>query len=160
MFNVSIDHCAAFLDPMIDSWDIDLRTFGMEIELNKGLAATRFLKFQFVETGSVHSSAEEPGFEEFLHNAALSGNATGEELEFLKGLRFRQREPSALYYYRELQSLRDPLHFSEGRDGTMFKHRDGEEVEKLLRVESRKDAIRRWAKNRKSPRKNRKAKLS
>ncbi len=160
VFNVSIDHCAAFLDPMIDSWDIDLRTFGMEIELNKGLAATRFLKFQFVETGSVHSSEEEPGFEEFLHNAALSRDATGEELEFLKSLRFRQRKPSALYYYRELQSLRDPLHFSESRDGTMLKHRNGEDGEKLLRVESRKDAIRRWAKNRKSPRKNRKAKLS
>src|SRR5271157_5584416 len=38
VFNVSIDHCAAFLDPLIDSWDIDLRTFGMEIALNNGLA--------------------------------------------------------------------------------------------------------------------------
>jgi hypothetical protein len=42
----------------------------------------------------------------------------------------------------------------------MHKHRDAEDVEKLLRVESRKNALRRWAKNRKSPRKNSKAKLS
>ena len=160
VFNVSVDHCAEFLDPLIDSWDIDLRTFGMEIELSHGLASTRFLKFQFVETGSAPSSEEAPGFQEFLRNAALSGNATGEEVEFLKSLRFRRKRPSALYYYRELQSLRDPLHFSESRGETMHKHRDAEDVEKLLRVESRKNAIRRWAKNRKSPRKNSKAKLS
>jgi len=160
VFNISIDHCAAFLDPLIDSWDIDLRTFGMELELNNGLASMRFLKFQFVETGSAHSPEEEPGFQEFLHNAVLSGNATGEEVEFLKSLRFRQKRPSAIYYYRELQSLRDPLHFSESCSGAMHKHRDAEDGEKLLRVESRKNAIRRWAKNRKSTRKNSKAKLS
>lgn len=32
-------------------------------------------------------------------------------LEFLEGLRFTTRQPTALYFYRELQSLRDPLHF-------------------------------------------------
>src|SRR5271165_7146764 len=32
--NVSVEHCSAFLDPLIASWDIDLRTFGMEIQLN------------------------------------------------------------------------------------------------------------------------------
>ena len=132
----------------------------MEIELNEGPAATRSLKFQFVETGDAYSSQEEPGFQEFLHNAALSGDATGEELEFLKSLRFRQKRPSALYYYRELQSLRDPLHFSESRSGAMHKRRDAEDVEKLLQMESRKNAIRRWAKNRKSPRKNSKANVS
>jgi hypothetical protein len=30
----------------------------------------------------------------------------------LKSLKFRGRRPTALYYYRELQNLRDPLHFS------------------------------------------------
>ncbi len=160
VFNVSVDHCATFLDPLIDSWDIDLKTFGMEIELNNGLGSSQFLKFQFVETGSVDSPEEEPGFQEFLRNAALSGDTTGEEMGFLKSLRFRQKRPSALYYYRELQSLRDPLHFSDSRGGAMHKRRDAEDVEKLMRVESRKNAIRRWAKNRKSPRKNDKAKLS
>jgi len=160
VFNVSIDQCAAFLDPMIDSWDIDLRTFGMEIALNRGLAATPSMKFQFVETGSAHSSEEEAGFQEFLHNAALSGDATREEVEFLKSLRFRQKRPSALYYYRELQSLRDPLHFPESRGAAMQKHRDAEDVQKLMQVESRKNAIRRWVKNRKSPRGHSKAKLS
>jgi hypothetical protein len=29
-------------------------------------------------------------------------------------LTFTQRHPTPLYYYRELQNLRDPLHFSDG----------------------------------------------
>ncbi len=158
VFNVSIDHCTVFLEPMINSWDIDLRTFGMEIELNNGLAQTEFLKFQFVETGGSPSSESEAGLKEFLGNAALSGDVTEEEVEFLKNLRFRQKRPGALYYYRELQSLRDPLHFPESSDPAMRKHRDASEMERLLQVESRKSAIRRWTGNRKGPRKLRKAK--
>ena len=53
----------------------------------------------------------EPGFEGFLNDPALSGDATEEEIEFLKALDFKGRRPAPLYYYRELQSLRDPLHF-------------------------------------------------
>jgi hypothetical protein len=41
----------------------------------------------------------------------LSGGATEGEVAFLKRLRFDGRRPTPLYYYRELQSLRDPLHF-------------------------------------------------
>jgi len=160
VLNVSIEHCAEFLDPLIDSWDIDIRTFGMEIQLNNGLASTRILRFQFVETGSAYSSEKEPGFQEFLHNAALSGDATVEEVGFLKSLRFRQKRPTALYYYREMQSLRDPMHFSESHDGENSKRRDAEDVDKLMRVESRKNAIRQWAKNGKVPRKNSNAKRS
>ncbi len=53
----------------------------------------------------------EPGFEQFLNDKSLSGDATEEEIEFLKTLNFKGRQPAAMYYYRELQSLRDPLHF-------------------------------------------------
>jgi transcriptional regulator with XRE-family HTH domain len=160
VFNVSMDHCSAFLNPMVDSWDIDLNTFGMEIALHKGLASTPFMKFQFVETGGGDSSEREPGFQEFLRSGAMSGGASKEELEFLKNLRFRRKSPSALYYYRELQSLRDPLHFAEDPGAAMHKHRDAEDVEKLMQVESRKNAMRQWAKNTKSLRKIGKAKLS
>ena len=54
----------------------------------------------------------EPGFELFLNDKSLSGDATEEEIEFLKTLRFQGRRPAPLYYYRELQNLRDPLHFA------------------------------------------------
>ena len=47
-----------------------------------------------------------------LKHHSLSGDATPEEIEFLKLLRFTDgRRPTPLYYYRELQNLRDPLHF-------------------------------------------------
>ena len=44
-------------------------------------------------------------------DASLSAGATEEEIAFLKSLRFRGRHPTPLFYYRELQNLRDPLHF-------------------------------------------------
>ncbi len=34
VFNISVENCVSFLDPIIDSWDMDLKTFGMEIVLN------------------------------------------------------------------------------------------------------------------------------
>jgi hypothetical protein len=54
----------------------------------------------------------EPGLKEFLNNRSLSGTAAKEEVDFLKKLRFNGKRPTALYYYRELQNLRDPLHFA------------------------------------------------
>ena len=53
----------------------------------------------------------EPGLEEFLKDTCLGGDATEEEIEFLKRLKFWGKRPAPLYYYRELQNLRDPLHF-------------------------------------------------
>ena len=38
VFNVSPENCVTFLDPLIESWDIDLTTFAMEIVLNRRLA--------------------------------------------------------------------------------------------------------------------------
>ena len=38
VFHVSLENCVSFLDPMIDSWDIDVKTFGMEVVLNRRLA--------------------------------------------------------------------------------------------------------------------------
>ena len=44
-----------------------------------------------------------------------SGNATEEEIGFLRKLKLRGKRPTALYYYRELQNRRDPLHFRAPR---------------------------------------------
>jgi len=110
IFNVSDENCMSFLDPLIESWDINLKNFGMEIVLNHRLAPGHPKKFEFVEK-EPDQSEEEPGLKEFLNNSSLSGTATKEEMEFLKKLRFNGKRPTSLYYYRELQSLRDPLHF-------------------------------------------------
>ena len=111
VFNVSVENCDSFLDPLIESWDIDLVTFAMEIVLNRRLAPGHPKKFEFVEKEADQPSEEEPGFKRFLRDRSLSGDATEEEIEFLKRLRFNGKRPTPLYYYRELQNLRDPLHF-------------------------------------------------
>ena len=111
VFNVSVENCVSFLDPMIDSWDIDLKTFAMEVALNRRLAPRSLKRFEFVEIEPQQPARLQPGFEQFLNDKTLSGDATEEEIEFLRTLKFKGRRPSALYYYRELQSLRDHLHF-------------------------------------------------
>jgi transcriptional regulator with XRE-family HTH domain len=111
IFHVSIENCVAFLDPLIESWDISLETFGVEIILNRRLTNGHLKKFEFVEREPEEPMEKLPGFEAFLKDATLSGDATKDELEFLKGLKLRGRKPTPLYYYRELQNLRDPLHF-------------------------------------------------
>ena len=111
IFNVSLENCSAFLDPLIESWDIDLANFGMEIVLNRRVVPGQPMRFEFMEKEREQPSKEEPGLREFLQDRSLSGNATQDEIEFLRKLRFKGKRPTPLYYYRELQSLRDPLHF-------------------------------------------------
>jgi transcriptional regulator with XRE-family HTH domain len=110
VFSLSPENCVSFLDPLIESWDVDLTTFTMEIVLNRRIASGDPRKFAFVETEPDQSEVE-PGFKEFLKDNSLSGSATTDEIEVLKKLRFNGKRPTSLYYYRELQSLRDPLHF-------------------------------------------------
>jgi len=175
VFNVSVQDCDSFLDPLIESWDIDLRTFAMEVVLNRRLAPGHPKKFEFVER-EAEWSQEEPGLKRFLRDAVLSGGATQEELAFLKRLRFNGKRPTPLYYYRELQNLRDPLHFrtplprgargatpgesasgqSSSERSVVPMHRRGEAkgVEKQLQLHGRKKAMERWAENKRDPGKN------
>jgi transcriptional regulator with XRE-family HTH domain len=111
ILDVSIENCVSFLDPLIESWDVDLATFGVEIVLNRRVAPGQPKRFEFVEKEPEPTFEQEPGLTRFLRDASLSGSATEEEIEFLKKLRFKGKRPTPLYYYRELQSLRDPLHF-------------------------------------------------
>jgi transcriptional regulator with XRE-family HTH domain len=108
---VSVENCVTFLDPLIESWDIDLGTFAMEIVLNRRLVPQQAKRFEFVENEPEQHSEAGSGFQRFIQDRSLSGDATDVEIEFLKRLRFKGRRPTPLYYYRELQNLRDPLHF-------------------------------------------------
>src|SRR5438445_4308468 len=111
IFHVSAENCVAFLDPLIESWDIVLDHIGLEIVLNHSVVPGQAKRFEFVEREADQSVSEEPGLKEFLQDSSLSGTATAAEVEFLKRLKFQGQRPTSLYYYRELQSLRDPLHF-------------------------------------------------
>jgi transcriptional regulator with XRE-family HTH domain len=110
IFNLSVQNFLCFVEPLIQSWDIDLVTFGVKIVSVPGLGRERIQRFEFVEKSSV-APGTEPGLKEFLQDASLSGDLTQEELAFLKRLRFDGRRPTKFYYYREVQNLRDPLHF-------------------------------------------------
>jgi transcriptional regulator with XRE-family HTH domain len=112
VFNVSIHNWIGFLDPLIESWDIDLSTFALDIALNQRMVPMHPKKFQFVEMEP--EPPMEAGLKEFLGDPSLSSDALEEEIEFLRKLRFKGKHPTALYYYRELQSLRDPLHLRPG----------------------------------------------
>jgi transcriptional regulator with XRE-family HTH domain len=111
IFHLSAEHCVSFLDPLIESWDIDLTTFALDIVLNPRMVSGHVKRFEFIERKSTEMFVEEAGLREFLGDTALSGTATEEEVAFLKRLRFKGKRPTPLFYYRELQNLRDPLHF-------------------------------------------------
>jgi len=83
----------------------------MEIVLNRRVASGHLKKFEFIEREPEQPLDEEPGFKAFLQDTSLSGDANVDEIEFLRKLRFKKKRPTPLYYYRELQNLRDPLHF-------------------------------------------------
>jgi hypothetical protein len=111
IFSLSIQNYIYFLEPLIESWDIDLITFNMSVILNPALGKERLKKFAFVEIEPEPLREEEPGLKDFLKDRSLCADITKEEVEFLRKLRFKEKRPNAVYYYREWQNLRDPLHF-------------------------------------------------
>jgi transcriptional regulator with XRE-family HTH domain len=111
IFRLSPENCVSFVDPLVESWDIDLATFRLDIVLNPRVLAGHVKRFEFVEREADQMLGEEPGLTAFLQDAALSGTATAAEIAFLRRLKLKGRRPTPLYYYRELQNLRDSLHF-------------------------------------------------
>src|SRR5690348_9288433 len=65
VFNITSESCVAFLDPLIVWWDIDLRSFSLEIALNSKVASSAKLKkFAYVEKEAEGDLAAEPGLRE------------------------------------------------------------------------------------------------
>jgi transcriptional regulator with XRE-family HTH domain len=100
----------ARLDAVIAAWEWDPVTFALEVTLEANGRRRATKRFEYVERTDADVEREK-GLMEFLRDPSLSGTATAEELAYLKALRFTDRRPTPLYYYRELQNLRDPLHF-------------------------------------------------
>src|SRR6266436_6252431 len=73
------ENWVSFLDPLIESWDVDLTTFAMEIVLNRRIASGYSKRFEFVETGPLQREVE-PGFTEFIKDSSLSGSASKDEI--------------------------------------------------------------------------------
>jgi transcriptional regulator with XRE-family HTH domain len=97
IFDISNEDCISFLDPLIARWDIDLSTFDMEITLNEGLVPGKPREFAFIEKGIDGPRDDEPGLTEFLQDASLSVDLSEDEIEFLRGLRIKDKRPIGLY---------------------------------------------------------------
>lgn len=110
VFDVSRESCVAFLEPLVESWDIDLNTLRLDMILNRKLVQKPRRRFAFVEIDD-GGPGEEPGLTQFLKDGRLSGDATEEEIGLLRKHSFGGRKPTGLYFYRALQNLRDDLHF-------------------------------------------------
>jgi transcriptional regulator with XRE-family HTH domain len=111
VFHVSLENCVSFLDPLIESWDIDLESFSMEIVLNRRLARSHLKKLEFREAEPEPAFETEPGLEAFLGDPKFSAGINEHEIAYLKSLSPDGKRPAPLFYYRELQNLRDPLNF-------------------------------------------------
>jgi len=110
IFNISSADCISFLSPLLARWDIDLFTFDMEIVLNERLVPGQPRKFAFIERDV---DGDEPGLTAFIADIALGADVKADEIEILRRLRFKGKRPNAMFYYRVLQTLRDPVHFQD-----------------------------------------------
>lgn len=113
VFQVSNQSCVAFLDPLVDSWAIDLDSLRLDITIHGSLADDTRRTFAFVEGEPTDAPDLEPGLSEFLNDPQLNSQVTEEEIRLLRCQRFGRRRPTKLYYYRALQNLRDALHFRQ-----------------------------------------------
>jgi transcriptional regulator with XRE-family HTH domain len=111
VFHVSLENCVSFLDPLIESWDIDFESFSMEVVLNRRLARSHRKRLEFREAEPEPAVEAEPGLQSFLADPRLSAGINEREIAYLKSLRPDGKRPAPLFYYRELQNLRDPLNF-------------------------------------------------
>ena len=92
------------LDLLVESWDFDLKRF----QLNVNLSQAQPRQFQFRES---FRRTPNPGLDAFLKDTSLSTNITSEELTFLQDLQVPRPGALPIYFYRELQNLRDSHHF-------------------------------------------------
>jgi hypothetical protein len=115
VYDVSKESCAAFLEPLVESWDVDLDRVRLTVRLRRELVADPLRAFSFVEQAPAEPEVHPlSGFLEFLADPALAADVTDEETDQLRAHAFGAREPTKMYYYRALQNLRDPIHFSRG----------------------------------------------
>src|SRR6185503_11046042 len=72
VYDVSNESCTAFLDPLVESWDVDLDSVRLEITLRRELVADPVRQFAMVEQPAPAAGARLPAaFAEFLEDGVL-----------------------------------------------------------------------------------------
>jgi hypothetical protein len=61
VFDVSIENCVSFLDPLNESRDIDLAIYSVEIRLNSRVSPGHTKRFKFIEKEPEPAFVEDPG---------------------------------------------------------------------------------------------------
>lgn len=115
---VSKEKCTAFIDPLVESWNVDLASFRLDIRLDPDHVENPHRVFRFTESTDADGRDEDghdedPGFAAFLNDPLLCADLKEEEATFLRRQRAPGKTPNKLFYYRALQNLRDPLHFAD-----------------------------------------------
>lgn len=113
IFNLATSSSLDLLRGLVVSWDLDLATFNLTVALRPAAGAQRVRQFAHVEVKERDFLVDEPGLSQFLKDPLLSGGIRDAEIEALRSLKIEGKKPNALFYYRTLQNLRDPLHFLE-----------------------------------------------
>lgn len=106
--SAAVGDFSEFIEPLIRSWSFDEQRFVLTVQPATGPAR----EFRFQEDVKPERAVDEHGLRAFLRDTTLSAGATPPEIEFLRRIRFAGNEhPTAIFYYRTLQNLRDPLNF-------------------------------------------------
>ena len=102
----SIGDFTLFIDPLVRLWTFDVDAFVLHVRLTTGVART----FVFGEDVKQQKAADDPaGLRAFLRDERLSASVTADEMHILRGVHVPSA--NAVFYYRILQNLRDPLNF-------------------------------------------------
>lgn len=98
-----------FVDPIVESWSFDVDRFTLSIRLTTGGAR----RFEFAEQRRREKpAADSAGLRAFFRDSRLSGGITPDETAVLRSVRLPEpQRATAHFYYRLLQTLRDPIHF-------------------------------------------------
>ncbi|HSX82949.1 MAG TPA: helix-turn-helix transcriptional regulator, partial [Candidatus Saccharimonadia bacterium] len=70
IFTVSAEHCVACLEPLLEAWDMDLATFGIDIVLNRRLVPEHLKQFAFMERLPEAHGDQEPGLDAFIKDTS------------------------------------------------------------------------------------------
>ena len=101
----SLGDYTLFIEPLVRLWDFDIDRFVLEVRLTTGTRRT----FMFGEDVKQKPPDDPAGLRAFLRDTRLSSGVAPQEMEILRALRVPGA--NAMFYYRALQTLRDPVNF-------------------------------------------------
>ena len=123
IFNLSSENCVSFFNPLIESWDIDLATFEMEIVLNRRVAPGHLKKFEFVEREPGNRWTKSRGSRNFFGIRPSAAGRLARKSSFYESCASRKNgRPHSIItgHYRTLET---PFIFGRGEFESIYQYR-------------------------------------